>query len=70
MGVESGGVGAVFVDIPVILLLLLFPTHEEPEDAPLLAELPTHLRANTSSVARKRTDEDSLTRHTTVREVC
>jgi hypothetical protein len=37
VGVESGGVDAVCEDWPVMQLLLLFPVHEEPEDATLLA---------------------------------
>ena len=70
MGVESGGVDAVFIDRPVMQLLLLFPAYEEPEDATLLAELPAQQGANTSSVASKRAHERSLTRHTTAAEVC
>ncbi|HEX9132081.1 MAG TPA: hypothetical protein VF844_07300 [Ktedonobacteraceae bacterium] len=37
MGVESGGVDAVFIETPVMLLLLLFPAHGKPEDATVLA---------------------------------
>lgn len=37
MGVESGGVGVVFIDRPVMLLLPLFAAHEEPEDATVRA---------------------------------
>ncbi len=70
MGVELRGVGAVFIDMPVMLLLPFFPAHEEPEDATFLAELPAQQDAHTSCVARKRTDERSLTRRTTAREVC
>ena len=70
MGVESGGVDAVFIDMPVMLLLPLFPAHEEAEDATFLAELPAQQGANTSSVASTRAHERSLTRHTASREVC
>lgn len=37
VGVESGGVDAVFRDWPMMQLLLLFPAYEEPEDATFLA---------------------------------
>jgi hypothetical protein len=37
VGVESGGVDAVFREMPVMLLLPLFPAHEKPEDTTLLA---------------------------------
>ncbi len=70
VGVESGEVDAVFVDIPVMLLLPLFPAHEEPEDATFLAEFPAQQDAHTSSVASTRAHERSLSRHTTAREVC
>ncbi len=66
VGVESGGVDAVFVDRPVMLFLLLFPAQEESEDATFLAEP----RAHTSSVASTRAYERSLSRHTTAQEVC
>jgi hypothetical protein len=37
VGVESEGVDAVFIDMPVILLLPLFLAREEPEDVTFLA---------------------------------
>jgi len=66
VGVESGGESAVFREMPVMLLLPLFLAYREP---PARRVLP-HPGANTSAVARKRTDERSLTPHTTAREVC
>ena len=37
VGVESGGVDAVFIEMPAMLLLPLFPVYEELEDATFLA---------------------------------
>ena len=40
VGVESGGVGAVFVDRPVMLLLPLFPAHEELPERSFMLSFP------------------------------